>query len=347
LLLRLWRRMGVATARDAATAAERVARRLERHDKRVDRLREILERQEKHGAAIAESLGDVRASIARIEQAVAEVGEQARMLTLARKHDATALDAARQLAAELEATAGAIDAHVAGTIEHATVSSDPFPHVAIDRLLPPSLYDRVLEVLPPHAYWRSSGEARDYWEIGADVGPWQTEVIWGFIDRRLVNEMLRPRLLDLFRSHLGSFWRDHFGLDPTCVSYYAAEGRLQRRRKGYRLRPHLDPPHAALTGLLYLARPGDDPMHGTSLYRPATPLPVKRQGIFYPEDHGITLESAVTVPFQANRLLVWMTPLGPHGADLTAHDVPKSIERYTYQFQFVIDKDTRRRLRAK
>jgi hypothetical protein len=159
--------------------------------------------------------------------------------------------------------------------------------------------------------------------------------------------MLRPRLLQVFRSHLASYWHDAFGVEGDSVRYHTAEGRLQLRRKGYVLRPHLDPPHAALTGLFYLARPGDDPRYGTGLYKPSSPLPLTRRGIYYPEDHGIAVENVVTVPFQANALVVWMTSLGAHGADLTAPDVPESLERYTYQFQFVIDNDTRRRMKGK
>jgi hypothetical protein len=101
-----------------------------------------------------------------------------------------------------------------------------------------------------------------------------------------------------------------------------------------------------LSGLFYLARPDDDARYGTTLYRPSIPLPLGRQGIYYPEDHGIALEAVATVLFRVNTLLVWMTSLGLHGADLTAPDVPPSLERYTYQFQFVVDDATRRRIKA-
>lgn len=347
MLRRLWRRLGVATTLDAADAAARVARRLERHDKRTGRINEVLDRHEQRAAQLVESLAELRASVARLEEAVTHAGEQARVLTLARRDDRTAFAEAPQLSAALERETDAIDAHLGRAMAGASLSCDPFPHMVIDQLLPQPFYNRILAALPPNEYWRSSGIARDYWEIESDVGPWQTEAIWRFVDRRVVDGMLRPRLLDAFRPHLAAFWRDGFGLDPACVQYHTAEGRLQRRRKGYRLRPHLDPPHAALTGLFYLAQPSDDPTYGTSLYRPATPLPIKRQGIFYPEDHGIAVERAVTVPLRANTLLVWMTSLGPHGADLTGAEVPKSLERHTYQFQCVTDNETRRRLKAK
>ncbi len=346
LVARLWGRLGIATARDAAARAERVNRRLDRHDKRAERISEILVRHETEAAAGAAAAADLTASVAKLQQAVAAAGDQASLLARARKEDLASLDVVPRLEEELEREHAAIEAHVAGALARAVVSADPFPHVLIDQLLPTPFYNRILETLPPADYWRSSGRARDYWEINTDVGPWQTEVVWRFVDHRIVDQMLRPRLIAAFRHHLADYWRDGFGLDGAAVTYHNDEGRLQLRRKGYRLRPHLDPPHAALTGLFYLARPGDNARYGTGLYKPSSPLPLKRSGIYYPEDHGIALETVTTVPFHANTLLVWMTSLGPHGADLTAPDVPKSLERYTYQFQLVTDSATRRRVKA-
>jgi hypothetical protein len=344
---RLWNRLGIVSTRDAAARAEQASRRLERHEKRIERANERLDQHEQQSSAVAETMAELRTSVAKLQQVAAAAGDQARMLALARKQDLASLDAVAGLAAELEQSAAAIAAHVERAISSAVVSADPFPHVVIDELLPAAFYDRILAVLPPTDYWRSSGRARDYWEVETDVGPWETEAVWRFVNRQIVDRTLRPRLVQAFRGHLEDYWRDGFGVDGACVRYHTAEGRLQRRGKGYLLRPHLDPPHAALTGLFYLARPGDDPRYGTGFYKPSTPLPTRRKGIFYPEEHGIALENVRTVPFQANTLVVWMTSLGPHGADLTAPDVPASIARYTYQFQLVTDADTRRRLNAK
>lgn len=344
---RLWRRLGLVSARDAAAGAERLEKRLDRWEKRADRIAGALDAHQRQAAAIAESLDELKASTTRLEQALEAAGNQLQRLALARKQDLQAVEDVPRLAAELEERAEGIAAHVRRAVSAAAVSCDPFPHLVIEELLPSQLYATLLDTLPPGEFWRSSGQSRDYWEVETDAAPWRTEVVWRFVDRRLVNDMLRPLLEQAFAGHLGPFWRDNFGLDPACVGYHTAEGRLQLRRRGYRLRAHLDPPHAALTGLYYLARPGDDERYGTALFRPSSSIPVKRQGIYYPEDHGIALQNVATVPFRANSLLVWMTSLGPHGADLTAADVPKSLERYTYQFQVVTDDQTRRRIKAR
>jgi len=346
LSARLWDRLGLATTRAASADAAGLHKRLDRSDKRAERARELLEQNRAQIASLTAAVDKLQTLVARLQQASDAAGDRAALLTLARKRDLESIEAVSDLAVQLERAAESIDAHIERAVARAAVSLDPFPHVVIDELLPAEFFRTLLEELPPHAYWRSSGRSRDYWEVDSDVGPWRTELVWRFVDRRVVDGMLRPRLVQAFGGHLASYWRDGLGLDPACVRYRTAESRLQLRRKGYQLRAHLDPPHAALTGLFYLARPGDDPRHGTTLYRASAPYPLRRQGIYYPEDHGITLESAATVPFRANTLLVWMTTRGAHGADLTGPDVPKSIERYTYQFQFVVDDETRRLIKA-
>jgi uncharacterized protein YoxC len=346
LSARLWDRLGLATTRATSADAAGLHKRLDRCDKRAERVRELLEQHHTQIASLTAAVNDLQASVARLSQAVDAAGDRAAVLALARKHDLESIEAVSGMTAELERGAEAIEARVERAVARSVLSIDPFPHVVIDKLLPAEFFRILLEELPPHGCWRSSGRSRDYWEVDSDVAPWRTELVWRFVDRRVVDGMLRPRLVQAFSGYLASYWRDIFGVDPACVRYRTAESRLQLRRKGYQLRAHLDPPHAALTGLFYLARPGDDPRYGTTLYRSSAPYPLRRRGIYYPEDHGITLETTATVPFRANTLLVWMTALGAHGADLTAPDVPKSIERCTYQFQFVIDDETRQRIKA-
>lgn len=340
------RRRGAEEAPDGHARADQVAKRLDRQDKRVARVNEILDRQATQVAAADSAIDELRKAVATLQESVDAATGRAQVLAEARRRDLAALDAVRRFEAELEGEAPVIAAHVEQALASATVSTDPFPHAVVEPLLPPALFERLLASLPSGVYWQSSGRSRDYWEVETDVGPWDTEVLWRFLDRRIVDRVLRPVAVGRFRHLLDEHWQRGFGIDGSTVTYRTVEGRLQRRRWGYTLRPHLDPPHAALTGLFYLAKPGDDPQHGTKLYRPSSPLPARRLGIFYPEDNGIALEHVQTVPFRPNTLLLWMTPVGTHGADLAGESVPKSIERFTYQFQIAVDKRTGARLKA-
>jgi len=338
------RRLGVATSRDVALGAKTLSKQLERLERQLDSVNGTVNQLRRRNDDLADTVATLKTSSAKLQRVIHEANDQTRRLALARTHDFTSLGAVHHLALELEQNHALIAAHIQAAVDRAIVETDPFPYVRFQQLLPESFYDRIVNALPPDDYWRSSGQSRDYWEIETDVAPRETEVIWRFVDRQIVNRVLRPLIVEAFNAYLAVYWRDAFGVDGRTVTYRAAEGRLQRRRRGYLLRPHLDPPHAAMTGLLYLARPDDDPKHGTRFYKPSSPLPFKRKGIYYPDDDGITLEHAVTVPFYPNTLVAWMTSLGPHGADLTASDIPKSIERYTYQFQLVTDDVTRRRI---
>jgi hypothetical protein len=323
---RLCDRFGIAMARDTEKRSEHVTTLLKQHAKRT--------------ADLAETIDKLEASIHALQKASA-FAEQAQLLAIARKQDLRSSSEMGRLMAALEQEEAAIAAHVVRVMTDASVNTDPFPHLVIEGLLPAGFYDRIIDALPPRDFWRPSGKSRDNWEVWSDVGPWPTEITWRFVEERVVDGILKPLLLRAFGEHLECFWRTAHAMDGATVRYRADEGRLQRRRKGYQLRPHLDPSHAALTGLLYLARPGDDPSYGTSLYRASAPLPAERDGIYYPEQHGIAVEHAATVPFRPNTMLVWMTSLGAHGADLTGESVPKKVERYTYQVQFVTSCDER------
>ena len=324
-LERLCERCGIAMTRDTEKRSEHVATVLKQHAKRT--------------ADLTDTIDELKTSIRALQKASSGAG-QTQLLAIARKQDLQSSSDVARLIAALEQEHAVIAEHVGRVMADAVVNVDPFPHLVVEDLLPAAFYDRILDALPPRDFWRESGKSRENWEVWFDVGPWTTEITWRFVEDRVVDGILKPLLLRVFAEPLTCFWRSAHAVDGATVRYRADEGRLQRRRKGYQLRPHLDPSHAALTGLLYLARPGDDPAHGTSLYRASAPLPAERDGIYYPEQHGIAVEHATTVPFRPNTMLVWMTSLGAHGADLTGDSVPKRIERYTYQVPFVASYDT-------
>jgi hypothetical protein len=87
-----------------------------------------------------------------------------------------------------------------------------------------------------------------------------------------------------------------------------------------------------VTGLLYLARPGDSEVHGTQLFRVDGSLETTLPNTFYPERAGLQCTLAATVPFRANSLLAFMNAKGAHGAHIPENVKPKNLERYSYQF---------------
>jgi hypothetical protein len=239
----------------------------------------------------------------------------------------------------------ALSAHVRRAVMSAPMRAEPFPHLVVPDLVPADFYRQLLRAIPAPTFWRNAGHQRDNWHVEEDAASRLSESTWRFMHREIAARELMPLLLDRFADAIAAYWRETFGLDPSTLDghYVCDEGRLLLRRAGYELKPHLDPPTAILTVLLYVARPGDPETHGTDLYA-SDPLPAKRAGIMYPERQGIRIERTTTIPFRPNTALAFVTPQSVHGAALPA-DVDERFERVSYQFLVSLDEEARRLVR--
>jgi hypothetical protein len=121
-----------------------------------------------------------------------------------------------------------------------------------------------------------------------------------------------------------------FGGRAAAIRHRTVAGRIQLRRPGYRLRPHLDPKRVALTGLIYFPQPGESEDFGTQLFTVDRPFVTTGMKTFFPENAGMRCELARTVPYRANSLLAFVNSRAAHGAELPP-DAPL-LERYAFQF---------------
>ena len=110
------------------------------------------------------------------------------------------------------------------------------------------------------------------------------------------------------------------------------------RRPGYHLAPHIDPRRVVITGLLYLARPGDSEEYGTRFYRMNGTPTIDRSNTFYPETQGIQCDHVTTVPFRPNSAVAFLNAGAAHGAEIPK-TAPRDTERYSYQFYVSPDRD--------
>ena len=299
-------------------------------NKHLEALEEVSKKLSKLEAAQTETLTELRA-VSRLAGQLVAVHHADAAQVRAGQGDPFSLDA--------------IEAHARHALARVPMLRDPFPYLVVPDLLPDVFYRRLLDAVPPAEYWRTGESSRENFFIGEDVAPSRSEAVWSFMQTRVAPGVLQPLFVDAFREHLHAYWRDTFNLDGARLErdYHCDEGKLLLRRPGYQLGPHLDPTHAVLTVLLYLARPGEAIEHGTDLYR-SGPLPAERKGIFLPERHGIKCELATTVPFRPNTALVFMTPISVHGASLPAGSVPAGFERLAYQFQVCLSKSIRKQV---
>jgi hypothetical protein len=280
---------------------------------------------EKSAGALATRIEDLQAEVAQLRR-----GYLALLVADRDRRDAPLVDT---LDARL--SLDAIRAHVCTALGGASIVADPTPHMQIERVLPQDFYELLLRALPPAELFPDRDPIKQDFEIEAlDDAPVLSQRVWRFFDEQVVGQIVVPALLERFRDPVtrryAEMGGERFGAAAAAIPHRPFAGRIQLRRPGYHLRPHMDPKRVALTGLFYFARPGDSEAFGTELFRLDPPIVASGLKTFFPEDAGATCTPVRTVPFRANTLLVFVNGGAAHGATLPA-DAPLK-ERYSYQF---------------
>jgi hypothetical protein len=283
---------------------------------------------------------DVDASVKTLQRELSRV--QAELSSLREAHDALAVKEWMQgrepMLASLDERLRLepIRAHILNVVERAQVSNDPTTHAVMENILPSDFYELVNAAIPPAELFPSRDPVKQDFHIDEHLGtaPALTQRVWKFFDEDVVAGVLAPALHQRFHAavveHYAETARGDFGVRAAAIPHRGFAGRLHLRRPGYHLKPHLDPKRVVITGLVYFARPGDSEAYGTQLFRVGRPFTSSTMGKFYPEDEGLPVELARTVPFRPNTLLAFVNSRAAHGATLPP-DAPLR-ERYAYQF---------------
>jgi hypothetical protein len=226
--------------------------------------------------------------------------------------------------------------HVISAVNRAAVCAEPTTHAVIENVFPADFYELVSAAIPPAELFPSRDPIKQDFHLDEhlDGAPLLTQRVWRFFDEDVVAGILAPALHERFHDavveHYAETAGGGFGARAAAIPHRGFAGRLHLRRPGYHLKPHLDPKRVVITGLVYFARPGDSEQFGTQLFRVKRPFTSSTMGKFYPEDEGLPLELARTVPFRPNTLFAFVNSKAAHGASLPA-DAPLR-ERYAYQF---------------
>lgn len=282
---------------------------------------------------------DLEGRVKELRQGVAAL--EAELTELRRAHRALALTAWYERRAGLlerldeRLAPEPIRAHVTSAVARADLCTDPTPHLVIDHVLPPDFYELLTSAVPPPELFPDRDPVKQDFEMDAlPLAPELTQRVWRFFDRVVVGDILAPALFERFRGAIAERYAETggpaFGDRAAAIQHRTVAGRIQLRRPGYHLRPHLDPKRVAMTGLVYLARRGDSEAFGTQLFRVSAPFVASGMKTFFPEEAGLTCELARTVPFRPNTLFAFVNARAAHGATLPS-DAPLH-ERYAYQF---------------
>ncbi len=232
--------------------------------------------------------------------------------------------------------ASLVATHVAQSIAAASLDTDPMPHIVIGDLLPPATYAALLDGIPPQEFFSNTDPKKQNFRLSPkNVAPEWTSAALGFLEGRLIPDVLVPALMQTFALHIQSTYATSYGpeLGPRVarLPHVASAGRLMLRRRGYHLDPHLDPRRVIVTCLIYFARPGDSEAFGTMFFRINGDPVVDRRNTFYPEEHGLRCTFVQAAPFRPNTAVAFLNAGGAHGADIPK-TAPADTERYSYQF---------------
>ena len=258
------------------------------------------------------------------------------------QHDAEHREDLGRLADVLDADR--IEAHLKTAVANAPLHVDPFPHVVIEHWLPPDVYAAVIRALPPAIFFAHREERRQRLPVPFPLAPDYSQRVWRFMAQEIVGHMLQRALNAKFsavvRDYVASFCPT--GPDAADLTLHPSDGRIMLRRPGYVIEPHRDPKWGFVTGLVYLAKDGDNEAYGTQLYRVNGDAEAPSGRPFYVEQNRCELVRAV--PFRANTMLAFLNSGGAHGASIPADAQPATLERYVYQFRLGPDNRTIKKL---
>jgi hypothetical protein len=226
-----------------------------------------------------------------------------------------------------------IGAHVSSAVNAAPLELDPFPHVVVQNWLPADTYRTIIRALPASVFFADRENRRQQLPVPFPIAPAFSQAVWRFVAQEIVGRMLHEALNAKFRAPVREYMRTFCpGLSEEAdLELHPSDGRVLLRRPGYVIEPHRDPKWGFVTGLIYLARDGDNEAYGTQLYRVREDVEAPSGKPFYvPEAQ---CELVKSVPFKQNTLLAFLNSAGAHGASIPADARPRDLERYVYQFR--------------
>jgi len=218
-------------------------------------------------------------------------------------------------------------AQIVENIKATTVAKEPFPHILARKILPDTVYQEIIDHLPPIDCYRFTGQ-----ESGEVAG---TKTTRGTLDFTADSDLgrLPPNLLDFWQAmmaagplnRLTEVLLEKFGIlsNLTARPNLKARWQLTRDTGGYELPVHIDMPRKLITAMFYLPTEAHESVHGTSLFRlkAETPRPhPSRPNRFVRED----FKTVIQVPFARNTMTAFIrTDDSYHGVDSIGDDAPQ------------------------
>jgi hypothetical protein len=314
-------------------------------------IRKALSDSSRELRTLTSTVSKLNDSVRALEQSIA--AQQAELATLRLRESQLRAVAQRNL--ELEDRAALLDAvvndagvcdHITHAVRRAKLQREPFPHVVIDRLVPDTLYDALIEGLPPFELFGDRPANKQQLKVPLHFAPDYSRRIWTFMSDLVVRDIITPLLAEKFKEPLDAWMHTSFPtVDAdawTRANLVCSDGRILLRTRGYHIKPHRDPKWGFITCIMYLARPGDQADWGTDLYAVADDQEARGAEPYWIDEKRCNYAS--TVSFRRNRALVFLNSGGAHGARIPEDAEPPTLQRYIYQFRIGPDAASMRAL---
>ncbi|HEY6508238.1 MAG TPA: hypothetical protein VIY56_09510 [Vicinamibacterales bacterium] len=225
--------------------------------------------------------------------------------------------------------------HVQAAFAATELHLEPFPYAVVDNLLPPWLYDALLTGLPPVELYGDRAVNRQQLTVPFDLAPNYSHRVWRYMAKTVVDDVLMPAVLGMFMPSLRAWIHESFPAASAemvaGLPIKSAEGRIMYRRRGYYIKPHRDPKWGMITGIFYLAKPGDDERWGTDLYSVANDIKAPSVAPYWITEERCQHERLVEN--RPNRVLLFLNSKGAHGARIPEGLADVEVERSIYQFK--------------
>jgi hypothetical protein len=243
----------------------------------------------------------------------------------------------------------------------APIISEPFTHAHIDDFLPRQFYAQLKGSIPPLEYFQSY---KMDWKYDLDISqghdepsrfdrcPESTRQAWTGLRDSIFRDTLGPLLFAKFEQQIYSKYTWLFGEEAarslTPSDFTMTKGRIMCRKAGYRLRPHTDSAHFAVTCLLYFSPSDDSTKTGLELYRIDREPELRHVTTYYPSAvEGIECSVARRMPLRDNLFVCFVNShTAVHGARIRAEKTSEDFERYAYQLHLVPRREKMRKLVA-
>ena len=311
----------------------------------IRELRRIVKEQGERDKAIElrqqRDAGTLTASIGEINDRIADLTAKIELLTLRESQlravataDAALEDACAGLIAICdEAT---IVKHIRDAVARSHLVLDPLPYLIVSNVFPSTFYDALVRGIPPEELFADKPPNKQQLKVPLAYGPAYSRAVWKFLVDVALERSFQPAIVEKFRGPLSEWIAREWpplASDPLGppMELHSTDGRILRRGRGYRIRPHRDPKWGFVTVILYLPRAGDSDRWGTQIYAVDEDAPADTISPHWIDPERCRL--AVDVPFRRNTALVLLNSRGAHGASIPDDAEPVDLQRYIYQFR--------------